>query len=51
MFCKEYLCSRNACLRFDFKECLGDDVPVYAELPCNGYFGADEEVDAIDKTK
>ena len=26
-------------------------VPVYAELTCNDYFGDDEEVDAIDKTK
>ena len=51
MFCKKYLCSCNACLRFDFKQCSGDDIPVYAELPCNDYFGDDEEVDAIDKTK
>ena len=51
MFCKEYLCSCNACLRFNFKECSGDDIPVYAELPCNDYFVDDEEVDAIDKTQ
>ena len=51
MFCKEYLCSCNVCLWFDFKECSGDDIPVYAELPCNGYFGDDEEVDAIDETE
>ena len=49
MFCKEYLCPCNACLRFSFKECSGDDIPVYAELPCNDYFGEDEEIDAIDK--
>ena len=50
VFCKEYSCSCNACLRFDFKECSGDDIPVYAELPCN-YSGDNEEVDAIDKTE
>ena len=33
MFCKEYLCSCNARLRFDFKECSGDDTPIYAKLP------------------
>ena len=51
MLCKEYLCSCNACLRFEFKKCLGDDIPVYAELPHNDYFGDDKEVDAIDKTE
>ena len=51
VFCKEYLCSCNACLRFDFKECSGDDIPIYAELPCNNYFGDGEEVDAIGKTE
>ena len=51
MFCKKYLCSCNACLRFDFKKCSGDDIPVYAELPCNYYFDDDEEVDAIDKAE
>ena len=50
VFFKEYLCSRNAHLRFDFKECSGDEIPVYAELPCNYYFGDDEEFDTIDKT-
>ena len=39
------------CLRFDFKQCSGDDIPVFAELPCNDYFRDDEEVDAIDKTE
>ena len=47
VFCKEYLCLCNSYLRFDFKECLGDDIPVYAELPCNDYFGEYKEVDAI----
>ena len=51
VFCKEYPCSCNACLWFDFKECSGDDILVYAELPCNDYSGDDEEVDAIDKTE
>ena len=51
VFCKEYLCSCNACLRFDFKEFSGDDIPVYAESPCSDYFGDDEEFDAIDKTE
>ena len=51
MFWKEYLCSCNAFLWFDFKECLGDDIPVYVELPCNDYFGDDEELDAIDQTE
>ena len=50
VFCKEYPCSCNTCLWFDFKECSRDDVPVYAELPCNNYCGDDEEVDAIDKS-
>ena len=51
MFCKEYLGSCNACLRFEFKECSRDGIPVYAELPYNSYFGDDEKVDAIDKTE
>ena len=51
VFCKEYPCSCNACLQFDFKECSGDDILVYAELPCYDYSGDDEEVDAIDKTE
>ena len=51
MFFKEDLYSCNACLRLDFKECSGDDIPVYVELPCNDYFVDEvEEVDAIDKT-
>ena len=29
----------------------GDDIPVYAELPSNNYFGDGEEVDAIGKTE
>ena len=33
------------------RECSGDDIPGYAESPCNDYFGDDEEVDAIDKTE
>ena len=44
-------CSCYACLRFDFKECSEDDIPVYAEFPCNIYSGDDEEVDAINKTE
>ena len=51
LICKEYPCSCNTCLRFDFKECSGDGIPVYAELPCNDYSDDDEEVDAIDKTE
>ena len=51
VLCKEYLCSCNACLWFDFKECLGDNITVYAEFPCNDYLDDDEEVDAIDKTE
>ena len=30
---------------------MGDDIPVYVELPCNDYFGDDEELDAIDQTE
>ena len=41
----------NACLRFDFKKCSEDDIPVYAEIPCNDYFVDDREVDAIDNTE
>ena len=51
MFCKEYFFSCNACLRFDFKECSGDDILVYTELPCNDYFGDAEKVDTIDKAE
>ena len=51
VFCKECLFSCNACLRFNFKECLEENIPVYAELPCNDYFGDDREIDAIDETE
>ena len=51
VFCKKYLCSCNACLQFGFKECSGNDVAVYAELPWNNWFVDDEEVDAINKTE
>ena len=49
-FCKEYHCSNNRCLQFDFKECSGDNIPVYTKLSCNDYFGGDKEVDAINNT-
>ena len=51
LFCKEYYCSCNACLRFNVKECSEDDIPVYVEIPCNDYFGDDREVDTIDNTE
>ena len=52
VFCKEYLCSCNSCLQFKFKECLGEDTPLYADVPCNDDFGNDEgDDDDIDKTE
>ena len=32
VLCKEYLCSCNSYLEFNFKECSGDEAPRYSEL-------------------
>ena len=50
VLCKEYLCSCSLCLKFNFKECSGDEAPRYSELSCLDYYGDDEE-DVVDKTE
>ena len=48
VFCKEYLCSCNCCLQFNFKECLEGDAPLYDDAVCNDEYGDDEgEHDAL----
>ena len=37
----------NCCLQFNFKECLGVDIPLHANVPCNDEYGDGEGDDGV----
>ena len=52
VFCKEYPCSWKCSLQFNFKECLGEDVPLYADVSCNDKYCDDErDGDVLNKSE